>query len=373
MGQSNFAKIIKTILDSKQNKELFYDNINLVELKDKIIVIDISFYIYKCIYNNKQSILIYFINFINKLKKFNIKPIFVSDGKPDKSKNKIIIKRKKNKEKYVKIINDIDENIKLVEKALNLDDNEIENEIILLNNNNTELINKKIDLIKQKNKYKKRTVNITKKETDDLKNLFNLFKIPYIHLNYEADLICSILVKKGIAYACLSNDFDLIGFQCPIILKDLNFKSNNIKLIKLEKISNLLEINYDIITDLIILSGCDYAPNIQKNLNIVKVYNQLKDGIDISKVLEFFNYFKYDYQTPRNIFHTDLSINYSKDITNYDYINSYYKFIKEEKINNFIRNLNNDNNNHKDNNHSSNNSNIIKKLYNDINITIPTF
>jgi hypothetical protein len=74
---------------------------NLNYYSGNTLGVDLSILLHRSIYNNSNYIS-YFVNFILKLIKHNIRPIFIFDGKPPKEKNGVLELRKKNKEKSSK-------------------------------------------------------------------------------------------------------------------------------------------------------------------------------------------------------------------------------------------------------------------------------
>ena len=87
-------------------------------------------------------------------------------------------------------------------------------------------------------KHKKRTAKVSKEHIDNIKKLFDLLQYPYIHnTEREADYVCAQLVINNIAFACLSNDFDLITHQCPLVIRDFNIVDNTFTIYSLDKIS----------------------------------------------------------------------------------------------------------------------------------------
>ena len=62
------------------------------------VVIDISIFLYKFKYNNK-NIYEHFLNQINRLCIHNITPIYIFDGIPPKEKMEVLINRKERKMK----------------------------------------------------------------------------------------------------------------------------------------------------------------------------------------------------------------------------------------------------------------------------------
>ena len=57
--------------------------------------------------------------------------------------------------------------------------------------------------------------------------MFNILNINYIHVeNQEADIICSQLFKNNYVDGILSNDMDMIAYECDKVYRNLNFKTD---------------------------------------------------------------------------------------------------------------------------------------------------
>ena len=69
--------------------------------RNKTLGVDLSILLHRAIYNNSNYIS-YFVNFILKLNKYKINPLFIFDGKPPKEKNNVLELRRKSKEKASK-------------------------------------------------------------------------------------------------------------------------------------------------------------------------------------------------------------------------------------------------------------------------------
>jgi flap endonuclease-1 len=166
------------------------------------ICIDASLYIHKYLHSY-NDILLGFTNQIIRLLSAKILPVYVFDGKPPKEKNDVIKARIDRKHR-------INNKIKDIETSIN-------NKIA---NNNIELTSSSSDeLIEKMNKLKKQIVNVNRNDIDNLKKLLDIFEIPYICANSEADIICAELTKKNIVHACLSDDMDLLVFGCKKIIR----------------------------------------------------------------------------------------------------------------------------------------------------------
>ena len=177
----------------------------------------------------------------------NIKPIYVFDGKAPSIKKYTLDSRKNNKKKA------------------------IENE-------------KKAVTKEDKIKYFKRSVTITKKQFNECKKILDIMGIPYIQAEGEADIVCSNLVKKKIAYATLSEDVDILTFGCNNLIKNMKRK-NEIIQYNLECILKELKINYIEFINLCILLGCDYLPTI-KGIGYKTAYKLILEYRSIEEIIK---------------------------------------------------------------------------------------
>merc|ERR1712146_823462 len=85
--------------------------------------------------------------------------------------------------------------------------------------------NEKNKILKQLKKLNKSNINITSEHINNLMLMFDIFHIPYIRANGEADNMLATLYKKKVIDACLTEDMDILVFGCKKMIK---FKSNKI-------------------------------------------------------------------------------------------------------------------------------------------------
>ena len=157
-----------------------------------------------------------------------------------------------------------------------------------LNISSDELLNKIQDHINRLNvtseKTKKKTHRLSDKQIQEIKTLLECFGIPYIHVDIEADAICAMLVKFGIADYGASNDMDLLAFGCPAIIRNINFMDDYVDVYEIDKIINVLQITREQFIDMCIVLGCDYADRLigLKNsmaLPLIKEYGNIENII----------------------------------------------------------------------------------------------
>jgi flap endonuclease-1 len=270
---SNYPNVIKKVNDT--------------ELSGKMIAIDISILLYQVViairnsgadmFNNQGEISSHILGLFNKtinLLKMNIVPIYVFDGKPPAFKYKTIMNRKDVKQKAnEKLQTDIDEEEKL--------------------------------------KYFKRTVHISKTQTDDCIELLEIMGIPYIIAPEEADSQCAELVKSGLADGVLTEDMDIMTFGANKIFRNLtSYKKDTVE-ISMEDVLKELQLNYDQFIELCLLFGCDYCDKLNdmkpeliykyfmKSKNLVDTINDIKkDGYKVDNFDDYMVYKKYFIDAP---------------------------------------------------------------------------
>ena len=277
MGIKNLFKLIN---------ENAPDSITEKKLKDytnKVLVLDASLVIYQYVIairgtgndlqNDEGEMTSHILGVINKslmLLKHDILPVFVFDGKPPEQKGEVLKSRKKLKNKSIE----------------KLKEDNYENE-------------------EDKIKDFKKSYTITREQTKQVKQMLELFGIPFVENCSEADPLCSHIVKTGMAYGVASEDMDILTFGSPILLRGLH-STKKMKEINLDKILKSLKFTQDEFIDLCILLGCDYCPTIPKigtkrALDIIKKYRSIDIFIENEKskykIPDNFNY-----QEARNLF-----------------------------------------------------------------------
>lgn len=194
----------------------------------------------------------------------DITPVWVFDGKPPELKTKTREERKKVKEKA------LEDYIKAKEEG-NVDDMQ---------------------------KYAKRINYLEPKIVENSKKLLDLMGIPYINAPSEGEAQCSYMVKKGDAYAVVSQDYDALLYGALRTVRNITASNKHLELIELDEVLETLNVSLDNLIDMAILIGTDY--NIggikgigpKKALDIVR-NNKIKEYIkDIDNYEEIKNIFK---------------------------------------------------------------------------------
>ncbi len=259
MGIRNLTSIINTKYGKYITKHLSY-------LSGKTIAIDANFYLYKSLYNNGNHIKNLFY-MINKLNKFNIKPLFVFDGKPPVEKAKTIEIRREIRENREIKINEIKK--QLFSTEVSVEDSLVD----------------KIILEKELKKLESQHVKITWEILDKTKELFNLMGVGYIVGTTEAEMVSVKLCKMKLVDGVMTDDTDTYAAGCNMVLSNLITNTENINVVYLPKLLKKLELDYNSFLDLCILLGNDYIDR-PSNINVEECIKKIKDYKSLEEILE---------------------------------------------------------------------------------------
>lgn len=246
--------------------------IALTQLSNKKIVIDTSIYMYKFLTDGALLENMYLL--IILLRKYNIAPLFVFDGKPPKEKNQLLQQRKENKRIAENKYKELQESI--------TDCSETD----------------KQKLTDEMNNLKKDFVRLNHKDIQNVKELIQSMGVSYIEAPGEADILCAKLVNKNIVYACLSEDMDMFVYGCKRVLRYLSLINSTTIMYDLKDILVELNIPFNDFKNICIISGTDY--NIENNTNLnttlkyYKKFNKSNETNFINWLIENTSYINED-------------------------------------------------------------------------------
>lgn len=283
MGVKSLNTLISNYTSNGEKK------VHLSKFKGYKLAIDTNVYLYKYLYGKSNHINgIFFM--INKMKKFNIKPIFIFDGKPPEEKNDKIIQRKA-------IRNKLQQRLLNLKSDLTLQESDEEKQ----------KIQEEIENIEKKIMYVNRLV------IEKTQNLFDHMGVAYINANCEAEQYCSKLCRMGLVDGVVSEDTDTIACGSKIVLRDFSNRDDNITYFSLDEILYELNLNYNSFIDLCILLGNDYN-NRPRGYGPDKIFELIQKFGNIETILEKgqIKYLNFDYESIRNIIklnNIDIDIN----------------------------------------------------------------
>ena len=263
-------KHLNRYLKNNCNKGLEY--ITIDKLQGKTIVIDTSIYIYK--YLEENALLENFFILITHFRARNITPLFIFDGKADASKMdllwKRVIKKREALKEYEKLLTTVD-NAKECEKKHILDKMET---------------------------CRKNSTRVKEEDVIVLKKLFDAMGVFHCTAPMEADIVCAYLVKKGIAWGCMSDDMDLLVYGCDCVLREWNVHKNAGILYHRDQIMKEVRVESEYFSHLLLLLGSDYHQDICKNEVIhidtaFKWYDEFMKNVILKNVIPGTNRFSF--------------------------------------------------------------------------------
>jgi 5'-3' exonuclease len=252
------------------------DCIKQISLSDlapgTVICIDISEFIYRSLLKEQDNHIAGILNLLEKLFRFGLVPIFVFDGHAPEEKQYLLDEKRKSREKAKDKLKQLNEDTFKIQQQVNL---LAENQPVPAENKGEKddhyipflsgIEQLQIQLIQVQNdveKERKKTVGLAERQILQIKELFDMLGIPYIHLPMEADIICSRLVIYGIADYCISNDMDLLALGCPRVIRNIKFSTDTVDVYYYQPILNAMNLNNTEFIDLCIMLGCDYTTRV---------------------------------------------------------------------------------------------------------------
>jgi hypothetical protein len=261
MGIKNLHKFIRSECKNSIRP------ISLYELSGKKIAIDISIYIFKyaaddCLLENIYLMLTLFTH-------YNIVPIFIFDGKPPAEKKELILRRREDR--------------KETELKYNLLKQQLDNDDV-----DNHDITSSMDILKKK------LVNITKTDFENVKKLITAYGSTYYDAPGEADELCAYLTIKGKVWACLSEDTDMFVYGCARVIRFISLTNKSAVLYDQKSILHELKISQKELREICVLSGTDYniqnhadndkyCPTLYNTLKLFKKYKKVKSKTDFYK------------------------------------------------------------------------------------------
>lgn len=224
-------KYLNSFMRSNCQKNI--KKICLNELRGKTIAIDASIYLYRFKSDNCLTEGMY--QMIGLFRHYNVRPLFVFDGKPPPEKKEVLRKRREEKKYAEHKYNEAKERLK--DYDINDDTADLEAEI---------------------DKLRRKFIRITQEDVDSVKTLMKLMGAAYYDAPGESDGICARLVQRKVAYACMSEDMDMFAYGCPRVLRYMSLLHGTVVLYDLKGILNTLKISIEDFKNICILAGTDY-------------------------------------------------------------------------------------------------------------------
>jgi 5'-3' exonuclease len=258
MGVKNLNRFLKENCTKKSIRK-----IGLNCLKNKIVVIDASIYMYRYLTDNALIEHMYLL--LSTLLSNDIIPFFIFDGKPPEYKQALLKQRRVEKKaaelKYNTVFTDYETNQDVI---------------------NTEEEREILNELKQ---LKQQFVRLHSDDIKRVKQLLTAYGVMYYESPNEADEICAYLVKSGKAWACMSDDMDMFIYGCPFVMRNISLLNKTVLLYDTNEILNELCMTPDHFKEIMVLSGTDYNIDSHTNLDdTIELYSKYKQNIITDKL-----------------------------------------------------------------------------------------
>lgn len=217
----------------------------LNELSGKVVVVDANIFMYRFLAD--CALLENMYSMISFFQMHNIVAVFVFDGKPPDEKRKTL-----NKRKHLKRVAEMQYN-KLIHETENDNhnkhNNHMSNDGRWVKGTETEL---KLKILRR------RFMRVSDADFERVWSLMRSLGVQHIVAPGEADALCAQMVLKRKAYACVSDDTDLLVYGCCRVLRHINLFDQTITMYDMNKILNILGISMKEFRQICVISGTDY-------------------------------------------------------------------------------------------------------------------
>jgi flap endonuclease-1 len=231
------------------------DKKHLSTFSGKTVVIDTSIYLYKFAAGN--GIIESLFQMIKTFRYYNIKPIFIFDGKPPEEKKALIYKR-----------NDLKDEAEIKHNAAESEYDVLSRKVVKTKSD----IEKMATLKELVNTLRKQCVRVSWSDTEKARRLLTLCNVEYYNAEGEADELCVHMVLNKKAWACVSDDMDMFVYGCTRVMRGLSLFNHTVTFYNINGILRELDLHMTEFRRIAVLSGTDY--NIDQRINISDTLKQ---------------------------------------------------------------------------------------------------
>jgi flap endonuclease-1 len=251
-----------------------FEEIHISEYSFKKIAIDVSLYLCKFKSIMGDDWLSAFLNLVACLRKNEVHCVFIYDTssppEKDQEKKERAEQRAKTEEKVCKLEDALDTYHKTQEvdpiliELYEKNKSKYEKEHQPLLTNKVEKVNVNMYIVEAIiKKMRSNVLEISPEDFAKTRVLFDILKVPYLLAPCEAETMCADLCKRGIVDAVLTEDTDVLAYECPIFLSKINTNGTCMR-IKYDEVLEALELTKEAFLDMCIMFSCDYNKNIPK-------------------------------------------------------------------------------------------------------------
>lgn len=200
--------------------------IHIKDLRNKKVAVDISMFLYK--FKQEKKLLGNMYALCQLFRLYNIHPIFIFDGKPNKEKLKMIAKRRYTKMEMLKKMEE------LKKKQLNS------------------------TISEQIKYYEKQSMSISKDDIQNVRILLDLCGMTWVRSSEEADSYISYLAIYNYVDYVISDDTDMFAYGCMHVLRQFDLENQVMYYYNTQEILDTLSLTKDEFKYLCVNSKNDY-------------------------------------------------------------------------------------------------------------------
>jgi 5'-3' exonuclease len=124
---------------------------------------------------------------------------------------------------------------------------------------------------------RRRFIRVSDADLERVWSLMRSLGVQHIVAPGEADALCAQMVLKRKAYACVSDDTDLLVYGCCRVLRHINLFDQTITMYDMNKILNILGISMKEFRQICVISGTDYNTHSSHSLrHALQLFKQYK-------------------------------------------------------------------------------------------------
>jgi flap endonuclease-1 len=147
-------------------------------------------------------------------------------------------------------------------------------------------------------KFASRTARLDKNMINDAKAIITALGLPIVQAPSEGEAQTAYMVKKGDAYASISQDYDNLIFGCPLLIRNLSIEGKRKRAgkfayqtvkpeqIQLQDVLQEIGLDIDQLIVLAILVGTDYNPGGIKGIGPKKGLKLIKENNDVEYIFK---------------------------------------------------------------------------------------
>lgn len=246
-----------------------------------------------------------FVHWISCLRKLDIHPIFILEGKAPKEKEGTCEARRKQREQVKARTVKLEESFTSYLDTGVMDDIMVKEVTKLLKSDqpqqdissfephpseyeHDQVVNLMDAHIQRRQRY---NMTITKKDYKLLKLTFKIIGVPCVRAPGEAETLCAYLKNNGSLGSIYSSDTDVLVYGCSNVIIDINTKKLTYTIINTQRVLECIGFDMDKFMDFCIMCGTDYNKNMvgigpKRAFSLIQTYGSIEEVLKHRKKLD---------------------------------------------------------------------------------------